>query len=66
MTASEEEAQKRIGTLFSKFTQFAPDFKGPNTPKGAALNVISVFEKASIENGDGGNFVSQFGNKTWL
>lgn len=62
-TPEEGEVLMRMG---AKFLQYAPHFKGANTPAGAAANVISVFEKASIENGDAGEFVSQFGNKQWL
>jgi hypothetical protein len=49
-----------------KFLQYQPDFKGPSTPEVAVQAVISVWEKASVENGDGGSFVSHHGNKQWL
>lgn len=49
-----------------KFKQFAPDFTGPATPEAAIKDVISVFEKASVANGDGGAYLSHFGNKQWL
>ena len=55
-----------IGTLLQKFTQYAPNFTGPASPDAAVRDVISVWEKASIENGDGGAFVSHYGNKQWL
>ena len=52
--------------VVGKFLKFAPNFTGPNTPESAVSRVISVFEKASLESGSAGVFVSQFGNKTWL
>lgn len=49
-----------------RFMEYAPDFTGPVAPEIAVKDVISVWEKASVENGDGGTFVSQKGNKRWL
>ncbi|KAI1357451.1 hypothetical protein F5Y08DRAFT_324305 [Xylaria arbuscula] len=53
-------------TLMGKFQQYAPNFTGPGAPKDAVRDVINVWEKAGVDNGDGGNFVSHFGNKQWL
>jgi hypothetical protein len=50
----------------SKLSQFAPDFKGPISPEESVKAVRSVWEKASVENGDGGAFVSHLGNKQWV
>ncbi|RYP08519.1 hypothetical protein DL764_001850 [Monosporascus ibericus] len=63
--ATQEELQK-LGAMMQKFQQYAPDFKGPTTPELAVKDVISVWEKASVENGDGGTYVSHKGNKQWL
>lgn len=49
-----------------KFAEYAPGFTGPATAESAIKDVISVWEKASIENGDGGAYVSHHGNKQWL
>jgi hypothetical protein len=46
--------------------KFAPDFKGPSTPPDAVRDVINVWEKCSIENGDGGAYLSHHGDKNWL
>lgn len=61
--------QEQINSLMemgAKFKQYAPHFNGPTTPESAVRDVRNVWEKASVENGDGGAFVSQHGNKQWL
>ncbi|RYP78227.1 hypothetical protein DL771_000704 [Monosporascus sp. 5C6A] len=60
------EQLQRLGGLMQKFKQYAPDFNGPTAPELAVKDVISVWEKASVENGDGGTYVSHKGNKQWL
>lgn len=55
-----------MGGMMGKFQQYAPHFTGPVPPKDAIRDVISVWERASVENGDGGSFVSHHGNKQWL
>jgi hypothetical protein len=58
---------QKLGVVFQKFAAYAPNFKGPSTPEDAIKDVISVWEKASIENGDGGAFLSHRGEvKNWL
>jgi hypothetical protein len=52
--------------MFSKFKEYAPDFSGPITVEESVKLVRAVWDKASVANGDGGTFVSQFGNKQWL
>jgi hypothetical protein len=49
-----------------QYKQYAPHFTGPARPEDAVRDVISVWEKASVENGDGGAFVSHLGSKQWL
>ncbi|RYP14214.1 hypothetical protein DL765_006534 [Monosporascus sp. GIB2] len=61
-----QEQLQRLGGMMQKFKLFAPDFKGPTTPELAVKDVISVWKRASVENGDGGTFVSHKGNKEWL
>jgi len=56
----------KLGELLGKFGDYAPDFQGPSSPESAVKDVISVYEKASVENGDGGTYVSHYGNKQWL
>ncbi|KAJ5200192.1 hypothetical protein N7491_009008 [Penicillium cf. griseofulvum] len=61
-----EEQQKGLAGMLGAFARYAPDFKGPSPPEAAVKDVISVMEKASVEGGDGGSFVSHFGNQQWL
>ncbi|KAF2489315.1 NAD(P)-binding protein [Lophium mytilinum] len=55
-----------LGKTMQKFAEYAPHFKGPATPESSVKDVRSVWEKASIENGDGGAYLSHFGNKQWI
>ena len=65
-TATEEQVKKAMG-LFGKFQIFAPHFTGPVMPEAAVKDVISVWENASVANGDGGSYVSHLGpGKPWL
>ncbi len=50
----------------ARFKQYTPNWEGPLTPEQSIRAFTSVFEKASVTNGDGGSFVSHFGNKKWL
>lgn len=61
-----EEQQQSLAAVSAKFQQYAPHFKGPITPEESVKKVISVYEKASVANGDGGSFVSHLGTKQWL
>ena len=49
-----------------KLIAYAPHFKGPISPEESVRHVRSTWEKASIESGFGGAFVSHFGNKQWV
>lgn len=61
-----EEQTEKISGVMAKFVEYAPHFKGPSTPESSAKDVLSVMHKASVENGDGGKFVSHYGNRQWL
>ncbi len=52
--------------MAAKIGAYAPHFKGPATPEEAVMDVLSVINKASVAGGDGGTFVSHFGNKQWV
>lgn len=52
--------------LGKKFAAYAPHFTGPLTPEQAVTAVVNVINDKSVENGDGGQVVSHFGNKQWL
>lgn len=55
-----------VGGMLEKFKAYAPDFKGADSPPDSIKAVMSVVEKCSIENGDGGAYLSHFGNKQWI
>ncbi|KAH7380059.1 hypothetical protein BKA66DRAFT_132569 [Pyrenochaeta sp. MPI-SDFR-AT-0127] len=61
----EEKAKGAMG-LVQKFQVYAPHFAGAAEPEDAVKDVLNVAEKASVENGDGGSYVSHFGNKQWI
>jgi NAD(P)-dependent dehydrogenase (short-subunit alcohol dehydrogenase family) len=52
--------------LILKFLEYAPHFRGPITPEESVKLCLEVIRSKSVENGDGGAFVSQFGNQQWL
>ncbi|KAJ5971881.1 Short-chain dehydrogenase/reductase SDR [Penicillium vulpinum] len=60
-----EDADK-VATLVGNFVKYAPHFQRPLTPEESVAAVLSVMDKASIANGDGGAFISHLGNKQWL
>lgn len=57
---------KAFQDVVGKFAAYAPHFTGPITPQESVNLMLKLFEKSSISNGNGGTFVSQFGNKQWL
>ncbi|CAI7616453.1 unnamed protein product [Penicillium discolor] len=61
-----EEQLKGLAGMLGAFARYAPNFKGPSPPETAVQDVISVMEKASVKGGDGGSFVSHYGNQQWL
>ncbi|PLB41381.1 putative short chain dehydrogenase [Aspergillus candidus] len=63
--ATPEEMKSMMG-LMGKIVAYAPHFKGPITPEESVRHVRSTWEKASIEGGYGGAFVSHFGDKQWV
>lgn len=52
--------------MFGKFKEYAPNFSGPIPVEESVKLVRAVWDKASVANGDGGAFVSHYGNKQWL
>ncbi|KAG9258880.1 uncharacterized protein F5Z01DRAFT_641671 [Emericellopsis atlantica] len=61
-----EEQAAAFGATAQKFMAYAPDWKGPITPEESIRAMLNVIDKASIENGDAGEFLSHWGNKQWL
>ncbi|EMR66150.1 hypothetical protein MGN70_014170 [Eutypa lata] len=60
------EQLKGFANFTDKLPGYAPNFKGPLTPEESVRLIASTIEKASIEGGYGGGFVSQYGNKQWM
>ncbi|CAO2647874.1 Nn.00g087960.m01.CDS01 [Neocucurbitaria sp. VM-36] len=56
----------KVMEMVEKFKVYAPHFTGPAQPNDAAIDVLNVAQKASVANGDGGSYVSHFGNKQWI
>ncbi|KAL8823382.1 MAG: hypothetical protein Q9191_005910 [Dirinaria sp. TL-2023a] len=52
--------------FMGKIQAYAPHFKGPVTVEAAVQDIRSLWERASIETGYAGAFVSQFGNRQWM
>ncbi|RYO83504.1 hypothetical protein DL766_004970 [Monosporascus sp. MC13-8B] len=61
-----EEQKAKWVALMAKFSKYAPNFKGPDTPEQAVKAVLSVVANSSLEQGDGGAFLSKYKNKQWL
>ncbi|RDW84079.1 uncharacterized protein DSM5745_04405 [Aspergillus mulundensis] len=61
-----EEDKAAMAAMGAGFAKFAPHFKGTILPRESVAGVLGLVHKASVENGDGGAFVSRFGNKTWF
>jgi hypothetical protein len=57
---------KTLQKFMKAIATYAPDFKGlVSVEEGVKVN-MDRWEKISIENGDSGAFISQFGNKRWF
>ncbi|OKL62632.1 hypothetical protein UA08_01901 [Talaromyces atroroseus] len=63
--ATPEQVQGVMGFM-SKLATYAPHFKGPTPVDEAIQTIRSTWERISIDNGYGGAFISQHGNKQWL
>ncbi|KAI1614026.1 hypothetical protein EDD36DRAFT_495149 [Exophiala viscosa] len=48
------------------FRQMVPGWSGPLQPLESAEMCVKVIHDFSLENGNGGSFVSHYGNKEWL
>ena len=61
-----EQDKAKLGETVAKFKQYSPSFKGPITTEESVTCVRKVIDEASIEKGNGGDFLSHFGTKQWL
>ncbi|PYH46711.1 NAD(P)-binding protein [Aspergillus saccharolyticus JOP 1030-1] len=60
------EQMQGLMAMLGSFAEYAPHFKGPASTEAAVKDVLAVMEKASVEKGDVGTFVSHYGNQQWL
>ncbi|KAJ2979820.1 hypothetical protein NUW58_g7104 [Xylaria curta] len=60
------EQMQGMGGFIQKLAAYAPHFKGPISPEESVKCVRATWEKASIENGSAGAFVSHNGDKQWV
>jgi hypothetical protein len=65
-TATPEQLQRLVTVFGELAAKYAPDFKGMITPEQSVSLMRPIIANASIEKGNGGDFISQFGNKQWL
>ncbi|KAM3069053.1 hypothetical protein ACMFMG_004233 [Clarireedia jacksonii] len=63
VTPEQYEGLKKV---MENFQTYAPHFKGGVPVDEAIRTIRSLWERASIETGYAGAFVSQFGNKQWI
>jgi len=61
-----EEEGKALQNQIAAMASYAPHWTGPISPETSTRMVLDVMDKASVEKGDGGSFVSHHGNKQWL
>jgi len=55
-----------VAELGKKLASIAPHFKGPITAEESITAMLKVIGESSVEKGQGGAFISHFGNKQWL
>ncbi|KAH4082577.1 hypothetical protein JI435_079230 [Parastagonospora nodorum SN15] len=61
-----EEDTKKLEVQGAKFMKYAPHFTGPDNTEDSVKAILGVVESKSLANGDGGAYVSHFGNKQWI
>ncbi len=52
--------------LFDKFKQYSPTFQGPFPPAESAKSVLALVNKATVEGGYAGVFLSHTESKPYL
>lgn len=62
--ASEDDLG-RFQSLHEKFDKYSPG-NVAFTPEAAAKNVLTAVERSSLENGNGGGFLSHNGTQRWM
>ncbi|RAH72476.1 NAD(P)-binding protein [Aspergillus aculeatinus CBS 121060] len=65
-TDATPEQMRGLAGMLTAFREYAPHFRGPSTPEAAERDVLSVMHRASVQNGNGGTFVSHDGTQQFL
>jgi NAD(P)-dependent dehydrogenase (short-subunit alcohol dehydrogenase family) len=55
-----------MGPFLATVQKNFPTFTGPISTEESVTKMLQVVNGASLENGDGGAFISHHGNKTWV
>ncbi|RAO73971.1 uncharacterized protein BHQ10_009983 [Talaromyces amestolkiae] len=62
---TEEEGQLAMA-MFGKFKQYSPTFQGPMKPEDSAKSVLALVDKATVDGGYAGVFLSHTESKPYL
>lgn len=62
---TEEEGQLAMA-MFGKFKQYSPTFQGPMNPEDSAKSVLALVNKATVNGGYAGVFLSHTESKPYL
>lgn len=52
--------------MFGKFKQYSPTFQGPTSPENSAKSVLALVNKATVDGGYAGVFLSHTESKPYL
>lgn len=52
--------------MFGKFKQYSPTFLGPSRPEDSAKSVLALVDKATVDGGYAGVFLSHTESKPYL
>jgi hypothetical protein len=63
--AAQKDPEKAMA-MGATFAAYAPNFERPATAEESVASVLKVLDEKSVEKGDGGRFVSHYGNQQWL
>jgi hypothetical protein len=65
LIASEEEGQMAMA-MFQKFKDYSPTFEGPMKPKDSVKSILALVNKATVDSGYAGIFISHTEKKPYL
>ncbi len=65
LIATEEEGQGAMA-MFQKFKDYSPTFQGPTKPEDSVKSVLALVNKATVDSGYAGIFISHTEGKPYL